>query len=175
MKKIATLLFVVAIVLTGCTGDQGPMGPPGPPGNTGTPGEDGGIIVSSAFEIIIDFNADNKFSYTENYGSDIEVLPSDITLVYRLWETRDGKDVWRLMPQELNFENGNLVYNFDFTQTYVRIFLNGSTNFETLGQEWTQDQVFRVVVVPADNVDGIDLFNLDEVMQSYNIENFEMK
>ncbi|MBO3098200.1 hypothetical protein [Gelidibacter pelagius] len=173
MKKIVSLLFVTAMLMTACTGSQGPPGPPGPPGNTGTPGNDGGIIASSAFEIDVTFNADNEFSFTENYG--FEVLKSDVTLVYILWDTIDGTDIWRLMPQMVTFNNGNLIYNFDFTQTDVRFFLDGTVDFTTLGTEWTNNQVFRVVVIPADNVDGIDISNLNEVMQSYHIESFEMK
>ncbi|MEO5789580.1 MAG: hypothetical protein ACOH2D_12170 [Gelidibacter sp.] len=169
MKKIASLLFVFALVLTACTGDQGPMGPPG---LDGLDGQDGGIIASSAFEIEVDFNAANQFSHTEKYG--FEVLNTDVTLVYISWETTDGKDVWRLMPQNVYFDDGILVYNFDFTQTDVRFFLDGTKNLTTLGSEWTQKQVFRVVVIPADNV-GVDVSNLKDVMQAYNIESFEMK
>ena len=40
-------------------------------------------------------------------------------------------------------------------------FLDGTTDFDTLDDAWTQNQVFRVVVVPADNVDRIDTSNLD--------------
>src|SRR5690606_22504384 len=152
---------------------QGPVGPPGPPGNSGLPGEDGGIIVSSAFEIDVTFNAANAYSHTENYG--FEGLESDVTLVYVLWDTVNGKDVWRLMPQTVAFNDGNLIYNFDFTQTDVRFFLDGTTNFGALASEWTNNQIFRVVVVPADNVDGVDFSNLNEVMQSYHIQNFKIK
>lgn len=167
MKKIGSLLLLIALSLTACTGDQGPPGPPG------INGADGGIIVSSAFEIDIDFNTANNFSYIEDYG--FEVLASDVTLVYILWETSNNVDIWRLLPQTVTFDDGNLVYNYDFTQTNVRIFLDGTTNFSTLDAEWTQNQVFRVVVVPADNVDGIDLSNMNDVMQANSIEYFEIK
>ena len=167
MKKIVSLLFVTAMLLTACTGSQGPPGPPGVPGN------DGGLIAASAFEITVNFNAGNEYSFTENYN--FEVLASDVTLVYLLWDTIAGKDIWRLLPQSVAFDNGNLIYNYDFTQTDVRFFLDGTVNFSTLGTEWTQNQVFRVVVIPADNVDGVDISNLDEIMQSYNFDTFEIK
>ncbi|WP_299390632.1 collagen-like protein [uncultured Gelidibacter sp.] len=173
MKKIATLLFVLAITLTACTGDQGPMGPPGFDGIDGVDGADGGIIVSSAFEIDVNFTADNNYSYTENYG--FEVLPSDVTLVYILWETNNGTDIWRMLPQSVYFDDGTLVYNYDFTRTDVRFFLDGTKKFNTLDAEWTQNQTFRVVVVPADNVDGVDISNLNEVMQATNITHFDIK
>ncbi|MBA6153688.1 hypothetical protein [Gelidibacter maritimus] len=173
MKKIVSILFVTAMLLTACTGSQGPPGPPGPPGSTGTPGNDGGLIEASAFEIDITFNADNEFAHTENYG--FEVLASDVTLVYILWDTIEGNDIWRLLPQTVPFDNGDLVYNFDFTQTDVHFFLDGTIDFTTLGTEWTNNQIFRVVVIPAVNVDSVDVSNLNEVMQSYHIESFELK
>lgn len=167
MKKIVSLLFVTALLFTSCTGDQGPVGPPGAPGN------DGGIIAASAFEIDITFNADNDFSHIENYG--FEVLASDVTLVYILWDTVDGNDLWRLLPQTVTLNNGTLIYNYDFSQRDVHFFLDGTVDFETLGAEWTNNQIFRVVVIPADNVDGVNVSNINEVMQSYHIDRFEMK
>lgn len=174
MKKIASLLFLFAMVLTSCTGDQGPVGPPGLTGSPGAPGEDGGIIVSSAFEIEVDFNTDNGFSHTEAYGNNFEVHETDVTLVYMSWETIDGKDIWRLLPQSVIFDDGTLVYNYDFTQTDVRFFLDGTKNLTTLDDEWTQKQVFRVVVIPADNL-GVDVSNLNAVMEANNITNFQIK
>lgn len=170
MKKIASLLFVLAITLTACTGDQGPPGPPGPPGFDGA---DGGIVTASAFEIDVNFNAANNYSFTENYG--FEVLVSDVTLVYILWETSNGVDIWRMLPQTVRFDDGDLVYNFDFTQTDVRFFLDGTTDFSKLSSDWTQNQVFRVVVVPADNIDGVDVSDINLVMQAAQIEHVDVK
>ena len=165
MKHITYVLFAfTTFFMMSCEGDPGPQGPQGPAG---------GLIVSSAFEIVIDFNETNEYSFIEAYGFD--VYPSDVTLVYILWDTVNGQDIWRLLPQTVEFDDGTLVYNYDFTQTDVRFFLEGSTDFDTLGPEWTQDQVFRVVVVPADNVDGLDVSNLDAVMQLSNIENFNVR
>lgn len=170
MKKIVSLLFVTAMLLTACTGDQGPAGPPG---NTGTPGEDGGLIEASAFEIDITFDSDNDFSYIEDYG--FEVLESDVTLVYRLWTNSDESTAWRLLPQTVSVNNRNLIYNFDFTQSDVRFFLDGTVDFATLDPEWTENQIFRVVVIPADNIDGVNVSNINEVIQSYHIESFDLK
>ena len=80
-----------------------------------------------------------------------------------------------MLPQTVTFDDGTLVYNYDFTQTDVSFFLDGTTDFTTLGSEWTQDQVFRVVVVSADNIDSIDINNLGSVMQMTNIESFEIR
>ncbi|SDS48921.1 hypothetical protein SAMN04515667_2290 [Formosa sp. Hel1_31_208] len=165
MKHISHFILVVtALFMVSCEGEPGPPGPAGPPG---------GLLVSSAFEIEIDFNAQNNYSFIESYG--FTVFPSDVTLVYILWDTLDGQDIWRLLPQSVEFDDGTLIYNYDFTQIDVSFFLDGTTNFDALGPEWTQNQVFRVVVIPADNVDSIDVSNLNIVMQSNGIENFNVR
>lgn len=167
MKKVLFLLFVSALLLFSCEGEQGP------PGLNGLDGIDGGIIVSNAFEIQVDFNQANNYEIVEPYGFD--VYPFDVTLVYILWETSNGQDIWRLIPQSVEFPDGLLTYNFDFTQNDVRLFLDGTTNFSLLAPEWTDNQVFRVVVVPADNVDGLDISNLNAVMKANHIESFIKK
>ena len=167
MKRLLSVITVFTLLLTACEGPQGP------PGFDGFDGLDGEIIASSAFEIEIDFNADNNYEYIEAYG--FNVLPSDVTLVYILWDTINGQDVWRLMPQTVTFDTGSLVYNFDFTQDDVRFFLDGTTDFSTLDDVWTQDQVFRVVVVPADNVDGIDVSDINAVMNLIDIQSIDLR
>ena len=167
MKRILSVISVFALLLTACEGD------PGPPGFDGFDGEDGGIIVSSAFEIVVDFDDSNNYEFIEAYG--FEVFPSDVTLVYILWDTIDGQDVWRLMPQTVVFSDGSLVYNLDFTQSDVRFFLDGTTDLSLLDDVWTQDQVFRVVVVPADNIDGIDINNINAVMSINDIQSIDIR
>ena len=164
MKRILSFISVFALLLTACEGDPGPPGPPG---------FDGEIIASSAFEIEIDFTPGNNYEFIEAYG--FEVLPTDVTLVYLLWDVVDGLDVWRLVPQIVEFNDGNLVYNYDFTQFDVRLFLDGTTNFGTLDPSYTQQQVFRVVVVPADNVGRFDVSDLDAVMNMYGITEFQRR
>jgi hypothetical protein len=165
MKKVFILLLTaVAVSFSSC---EGPQGPPG------VQGLNGGLIVSQAFEIEIDFNAGNNYEYFEAYGFD--VYPTDVTLVYILWETVGGQEVWRLLPQTVEFSDGNLIYNFDFTQVDVRFFLDGTTNFGSLNSSWTQNQVFRVVVIPADNVGRMDYSDLSVVMDAYGIETFEKR
>jgi hypothetical protein len=162
MKNLFILFIALSsIVLTSCEGPEGP------------PGQDGGLIVAPAFEIELDFNAGNNFEYFEAYG--FEIYPYDMTLVYILWEVDNGQDVWRLMPQTVDFEDGILMYNFDFTRTDVRFFLDGSVDFNTLDPSWTQNQVFRVVIVPADNIGKHNFNDLNTVMEAYNIKSFEKR
>ncbi len=163
VNKIGSFLLML-FLFSAC---EGPTGPPGPPG------DDGAVLVANAFEIEVDFNAGNGYRILEDYG--FEVFPFDVTLVYILWEQDNGTDIWRLLPQVLEFPEGQLQYNYDFTQTDVSIFLDGTINFNILGSEWTQDQVFRVVVIPADNVGLVNINNLEEVMKAGRIVEFEKK
>ncbi|WP_044398223.1 collagen-like protein [Lacinutrix sp. Hel_I_90] len=176
MKRILTVISVVALLLTSCEGPQGPPGRDGFNGFDGFDGADGGLIVSSAFEIEVNFNAANNYEIFEPYG--FEVFPSDVTLVYILWDTIDGQDIWRLTPQNVFFNTGILTYNFDFTQSDVRLFLDGTIDFATLDPSYTQNQIFRIVVVPADNVDGLknlDISDIESVMTYRKVESFKKK
>lgn len=149
-------MLAVAISMVVVQGCEGPMGPQGPQG------QDGGLIASSAFELGgVNFTAANNYQVREAYG--FEILPYDVVLVYILWETEEGRDVWRLLPQSVFFNEGALQYNFDFTDENVRIFLDGEIDFASLDATWLQDQVFRVVVAPADNVGRIDYSDYDAV------------
>lgn len=165
MKKVYILFIVISSVfIVSC---EGPQGPPG------IPGRDGGLIVSQAFEIELDFNNANNFEYIEPYG--FQVFPTDVTLVYILWEVINGQEIWRLLPQQVEFVNGTLTYNYDFTQEDVRFFLDGTVDFNTLDPSWTQNQVFRVVVVPADNVGKQNYSDINAVMEAFNIKNIDMR
>ncbi len=104
------------------------------------------------------------------------IYPYDVALVYILWETADDQDIWRLLPQSTTFnDESTLTYNFDFTQSDVRFFLDGTTDFNTLETVWIQNQIFRVVVVPADNVSRVDYSDINSVMQTLGISTFEKR
>ncbi len=161
MKKICLLLLTV-VALVACEG------PAGPPGLDGSDGLDGSIVRSTAFEIQIDFTAANNYSHVEGYGFEVE--PSEVTLVYILWGLENGKDVWRLLPQQVYFEEGLFQYNFDFTDVDVQLFADATFPLENLDDEWLVDQVFRIVVVPADLIGRVDYSNYDAMMLKYGIE-----
>lgn len=140
MKKIFLLLAVVAgTLLTSCEGPQGPQGPTGY------------SVESEVFEIRdVDFFDDGQGFYGIIYDLNPEILSSDMILVYRLKEvTNNGTDVWESIPKTVYFSNGEeLDYNFDFTRYDISIYL-GYTNPSVLTPAFTQNQIFRVVVVPG--------------------------
>lgn len=156
MKKLMFLMLLAVSIAC-----EGPMGP------EGLPGEDGEIIASKAFEIEVDFNEANNFAHLEEYG--FNVLSSDVTLVYVLWDTENGNDIWRLLPQQVFFQEGLMQYNYDFTNVDVNIFLDATFDLSALGSQWTNDQVFRVVVVPADIVGRPNYADYKATMKRFNL------
>ena len=106
------------------------------------------------------------------FPGDFEVFDTDVVLVYILWETADGLDVWRLLPQTLILDEGLLQYNFDYTVGDVQIFLDGTLDFnQLLPAEW-QNQVFRIAVLPAEfaKLETIDVFDFNTIMKAPEIK-----
>lgn len=171
MKTITGLFLIFLFaVFSSCEGPVGPMGPPGEKGDTG---EDGVNILGSVFEIVGDFTEENEYSIFTEFPDNLEVFESDIVLVYILWEQIDDgqTDVWRLLPQTGIFDEGILQYNFDYTLTDVLIFMEGTLSPELYQPSETDDQVFRIAVLPADFVTkkSIDISDFGAVMNSLKI------
>ncbi|TDQ14948.1 hypothetical protein DFQ04_2829 [Algoriphagus boseongensis] len=146
---------------------EGPIGPPGPQGPEGEPGV---TIVGEAFEVEVDFTSQN--GYESIFDFDPAIVQSDVVLAFIQWETTSSNQpVWRALPQNVFFNNGVLVYNYDFTRTDFRLFLDGAIDFSSLGPDWTQNQVFRLIVVPADFAGGrIDWTDYEGVTRLLGIE-----
>ncbi len=111
--------------------------------------------LGSVFEFEGDFTRQNDFMLYFGFPKTFKVYDSDVVLVYILWEQVAGNagktmDVWRLLPQTVVLKEGILQYNYDFTLTDVKIFLDGSIDLNTLLPAEALDQVFRIVVLPAD-------------------------
>ncbi|HAT63989.1 MAG TPA: hypothetical protein DCS66_05225 [Flavobacteriaceae bacterium] len=142
MKKILILpLIAISLFLTAC---EGPQGPPGPPGN------DGINILGQVFEVTINLNENNSFQRVVNIPSAIEVYESDVILVYRWEGTFDGADIWTPLPATYFSLGDTFLYTFNHTFFDVKFFLDGNFDLTELGSEWTDDQSFRIAIVPAE-------------------------
>lgn len=151
MKTFAPLLVVIlALSFSAC---KGPRGLPG------LDGRDGESFLGTVFEIERDFTAANNYGFRYPFPDDFTMYDTDIVLVYLLWEVieyNDGTslDVWRLMPQTriFNSEDGTLLlqYNFEYTFYDVDIFLEGDVDYTSLEDGDLKNQIFRIVVIPAD-------------------------
>ena len=141
MKKSGIILLLALTAFFSC---EGPVGPPG------IPGEDGGLMLGSIFEIEGDFKASNDYRLIFNSPGDFEIYDTDVVLVYILWEVVDGLDVWRLLPQTVALPEGIIQYNFDYTVVDVQVFMEGTIPPEDWLPAETDNQVFRIAVLPAD-------------------------
>jgi hypothetical protein len=169
MNKIFSLFALIAIVaFQACEGPEGPMGPPGPAGEPGV------NVVSEVFEVEADFTAAN--GYEAIFDFDPAIIESDVVLAFIEWEQSGSASVWRALPQNIFFDQGVLIYNHDFTSTDFRLFLDGPLDYSTLSADWTQNQVFRIVVVPGDYSGArIDYTNFEAVTKMLGIEEDDFK
>ena len=167
MKKLTSILLIAAaaLILGACEGPVGPVGPPG---------EDGYNFLGSVFEIQGDFTRSNNYTLYKEFPNNIEVYESDVVLAYILWETTDGLDVWRLMPQSVFIRNndlyGEIVYNFDYTYADIQIFLEFTIPEDELLPSETNNQIFRIAILPADFVAKNDVSTFSSLIQSPELE-----
>jgi len=170
MNKFYTLLFFVIVIIS-C---EGTVGPPGPPGPQGVPGEDGaGGLIGQVIEVEADLNAATNFEYFVELPSDIEVYESDVVVVYRLMEVFDGLDVWEPLPQTIFRNDDILLYAFDYTLFDVRLFLDGTVDFNKLDPNDTDDLIFRIAVIPADFAQSVNLMKMDDVMKAMDVKDIK--
>lgn len=167
MKKLIVLVFCCALM--SC---EGPQGPPGPPGF------DGINILGNVFEVNVDFSSANGYSALVPFPNNIEVFESDVVMVYLLEEQVSDPsgpiNVWTPLPQPFFVDGGaQVVYNFNHTFLDVNLFLDGNVNLNSLGPAFTNNQIFRIAILPADFAEEFDvnLENYNEVMQILKSQN----
>ncbi len=158
MKRILSFITLFTLLLTACEGDQGP------------PGENGVNFVGQSFEKTINFTSTNNYQQTLEVPLNIELLESDMVLVYRLVNQIDGYDVWKILPETVYIENGEeFQYNFEHNFDFVTIYIDAPSTFDfnSLLDSESLDQTFRVVILPVDfiNSNNIDTTNYNDVIQ----------
>lgn len=160
MKKLASILIAFsALILISCEGEMGP------------PGEDGGLEYATIYEIEGDFTSDNEYSFSFVFPNN-GIYDTDIVLVYILWDVVDGLDLWRLCPQTVVLDQGVIQYNFDYTYQDVMVFLDFTVPEGSLKPAETDNQVFRIAVVPADfaALKSVDVSDINTILQHPEIE-----
>jgi hypothetical protein len=154
MKKIITLLtLVVMFSFQACTvADTEP---------TYTDSD----TISTVYENSTYYNFTSSNNYTATFYFPYSIYSTDMVLVYRLSGTDNGKDVWDFLPETHYFSDGtrDFSYKFDFTYTDVQIYLEGN-DLGSVADSYRLDQIFRIVVVPADLIYGVDTNDYSSVM-----------
>lgn len=162
MKKILTLFaFVSLVVLQGCTTSD----------DTDFVDHD---TISEVFEVTTSFNTSNGFATIVPLAPPI--FNSDVVLVYHLFSDANGVDIWRPMPQTYYMSDGGaLDYNFDFTTSRVSIFLGANFELANLSGAWTQNQTFRIVIVPGSFSKTLKSNDFSAVIKALNIKESQIQ
>ncbi|MHA3788595.1 hypothetical protein ACX0HA_10325 [Flavobacterium hauense] len=156
MKKIFLLLSIVSVFgLASCSNDDDR------PDNDTFP---------EVFEVNnVNFIASGNFQALVPLSP--KIFSSDVVLVYRLAGANQlGNDIWEPIPTTYNLTEGQLNYNFDFSQDEVVLYLD--TTFDPmLRQDFSLNQVFRIVLVPGYVAQNLDSKNYDVVMSALKANN----
>jgi len=172
MKRILSLIVLTSLFFVSCSSDdeRGPQGPPG---------EDGASILGQTFEVTVDFT-DPNYSVFVEIPQSVEILNSDVILVYLLEsvDEQTGENVWSPLPQTFYLDGGGEIqYNYNHTLSDVNIFLNGSVEPSILNEAFTDNQTFRMVVVPSDFAlnSGVDINDFQTLKTYLNINETDIK
>ncbi|QCW99369.1 collagen-like protein [Aggregatimonas sangjinii] len=168
-KSIFYLSMLLSLLVISCSGRDGLDGFDG---RDGVDGVDGVNILGQVVDIQGTFDADGDYSIFYEFPQSIEVFETDVVLVYLLWDQTedtngDPVDIWRLMPQTRILDQGLLQYNYEHTFFDVTMFLEADFDIGTLPAADTDDQIFRIAIIPAEQAQGsrFDRSNVDAVMQ----------
>ena len=171
MKTICSILLL-SLLTIGCVERTiiGPPGPQGPAGPKGIPAENAFVFEYEN----IHFTAPS-YDVILNYPTGFQGLASDVALVYLLWDVipsaGGNTEVWRLLPQQLFINDKILVYNYDFSLSDTRLFLDGTFPLDLLNANQTDNWIARIVIVPGDfwSNGRIDPSNYHEVMTAVGV------
>ena len=172
MKKI--LILFVGLSLIFSTSCEGPQGPPGPPGRT---------AESEVFELRdVDFRYDPELGYNIFQNLSPALQDFDVMLIYRLSGTIDTQTpIWQPIPRTLYLPQGELDYDFDFSEIDFTIYAGGTYDL-AFSPSYIQSQTFRIVIIPgnfygtgksANNI--VDTSDYNAVIKAYNIDDSHVK
>ncbi len=165
MRKIILSIFILT-TLVACRGPRGHKGDPGI------------NLLGQTFEAQVNFGYEsqaNMFSTVVDIPNGIEVYDSDAILVYRL-ETvsaNDGGqiDTYSLIPQEFYLPEGTISYVYNHTANDVELLIDGDFNLSNLNPIFTDNQIFRFVVLPSDWANDADIhIDTYDDLQSYGLD-----
>ncbi|MDT0691786.1 collagen-like protein [Salegentibacter sp. F188] len=179
----------------GPPGPEGPQGPQGEPGPAGGPegpqgpqGEPGESITGTVLDLeVSNFTDDNDYTLFLDFETEgIDVEEDDVVFVYMAVGQYDDSDgipyyVWRQLPQIYYTDDGEQIqYNFDYTFFDVTIFIDSSIpyeDFDTIDATYTDNQLFRVVIVPATfaEAQGVDISDYNAVMDKLNFDSSKIR
>lgn len=193
MKKFSLALgSLMVLFFFSCTGPQGPPGFDGfdgLDGRDGLNGEDGAPgIQAQIFEVdgvdLFYVDADNVWETSLDFNeyTTFEVLKEDAIFVYRFDGTvgfTDGQEeeAWGLIPQNFFLNEGIIQYVSSHTVRDVAILIDGNFDLINLNPDLTDNQLFRVVIVPGVGAPTgkMDTSSMKSLMASLGITEADIK
>ena len=122
---------------------------------------------------LLTFAPNNNFEQLIDFP--FEVFESDIVQVFWLEDVvPDGNggtvDVWTPLPQTI-FLNGGGSFQYTFNHTFfdVLLFLQGDINLNSLDSSFTNNQIFRIAVIPAEFADANLTFEQVMELNNFNL------
>lgn len=172
MKKLISLpILLLLVILTSCRND-----------------DDNNFVdtntdtIGQTFEVgNIDFVTTDGFQANVNVvvPNSISVFSSDVPLVFVLdpiLTAANGVDVFEPLPRTFFFDNGGFAqYRFNFifdeqTGIFDLDLILESDDFDSLGNDFTQNQVFRIVIVPSEFAQTHSTDDLGTVLSELNLD-----
>ena len=166
MKKLLLLFISFSMVMTSCVEDDN--------ADLDT--------IGQTFEIgNINFISNNNLNATVNVviPNTINVFESDVPLVYILdpdATAANGVDVFEPLPRTFFFDDGGFAqYRFNFifddgTGIFDLDLILESDDFSLLTTGFTQNQIFRIVIVPSSFAETHDTSDLRSVLSQLNLD-----
>jgi hypothetical protein len=160
MKKITLILaFIGMITLQSCTVNE----------------DNGNGIDNDTIGEVFEYTNVNFLpnDYTVVLEYPHSIFTSDMVLVYRLFGSFQGEDIWKPLPETYYFGDGtlDLRYDFDFTRFDAQVYMEG---FDLAGvsSSYRLNQILRVVVIPAafGKNSTVNLNDYNAVVSAFNID-----
>lgn len=165
MKKLLLFLAISSTFLfSSCEGEDG---------------QDGINILGQVYEVTTDLNYDTQNNLWRNIvtiPNDIVVYESDVVLVYLLdgITPNGGDDIWSPLPQNFFLDNGDIIqYVYNHTFFDVEVLIDGNFDLITLGNQFTDDQTFRIAIVPAEFASAN--LSMDDLLQNLEIDSSQIE
>ncbi|WP_108869234.1 hypothetical protein [Aquimarina aquimarini] len=158
MRKIFTLLCLATFIFTSCSNDDDFI-------DTDT--------IGQTFDFTTTFSPSNE--YSDRFMFPENIFDSDVVLVYRLENVDNGLEVWEPLPTVTIFLNDvddtSVQYRYNFTSGDVDVILE-SNNLDLVPADLTNNQKFRVVVVPSEFAKNtkIDLSDFNAVQSALKLD-----
>ncbi|MGC4129061.1 MAG: hypothetical protein QM564_05745 [Bergeyella sp.] len=168
MKKYFSLLFLsmFALILVNCSDDDNDNYV-----DTDTIAQ----VIDIRENFVNDSGANQDYLYGILKTFTQPLYNTDVVLIYRQ-DTSSGTAVWKILPKTYYFSGGGaLDYHFDFTVNDVQIYADANFNMTAestaFKNQYLNNQVFRVVLVPASGKNtNVKYEDYESVIKHYNID-----